>query len=41
MHFDAYKYMFCITHESMVVCWMTILNMGMEHLAVNVNQQHI
>jgi hypothetical protein len=33
--------LYCVINESMVMCWMTIVNMGMEHLAFNVNQQHI
>jgi hypothetical protein len=39
--FDVYKSLLCIKHELMAVCWTTILNMGMEYLAFNVNQQHI
>jgi hypothetical protein len=39
--FDGYKVLLKVKHESIIMWWMTNLNTGMEHLAFDVNQQHI
>jgi hypothetical protein len=39
--FEAYKSLLCAKHDSIIMCWITNLNIGVEHLAFNVDQQHI
>ncbi len=39
--FAGYKVLLVFTHDSIIMCWMLNLNFGVEHLAFNVNQQHI
>jgi hypothetical protein len=39
--FVGYKALLAYTHNSMIMYWMLDLNFGMEHLAFDVNQQHI
>ncbi len=39
--FEGYKVLLNVRHDSIIMWWMIDLNMGMEYLAIYVNQQHI
>jgi len=39
--FEAYKAFVGARHESIIIIWVTYLNIGVEHLASDVNQQYI
>ncbi len=39
--FEAYKFLLCVKHDSIIMHWITNLNSRVEHFAFDVNQQHI
>jgi hypothetical protein len=39
--FEGNKILLNVKHDSIIMWWMIDLNMGIEHLAFDVNQQHI
>jgi hypothetical protein len=39
--FEGYNVLLCVKHDLIIICWVINLNTDVEHLAFNVNPEHI